>query len=106
MTTRRPSPELEARLAAVRAAKARIQDKHLMWIIDAALEHYVSEAKRVETEIVRYQTLADLPLFSSSGASVRSRPLRRGRRSYRGCAATLTTITRSSSSCRRSRMPR
>ena len=67
MTTRRPSPEMAARLDAVRAAKAKLQDKHYGWIIDAALEHYVREAKRVETEIVRYQTLADLPLFSKFG---------------------------------------
>ncbi len=67
MTTKRPSPEMAARLEAVRAAKAKLQDKHFVWIIDAALEHYVAEAKKVETEIVRYQTLSDLPLFSKFG---------------------------------------
>jgi hypothetical protein len=58
---------MAARLEAVRAAKAKLQDKHFVWIIDAALEHYVGEAKRVESEIVRYQTLTDLPLFSKFG---------------------------------------
>jgi len=67
MTTRRPSPEMAARLEAVRAAKAKLENKHFIWIIDAALEHYVGEAKKVETEIVRYQTLSDLPLFSKFG---------------------------------------
>jgi hypothetical protein len=58
---------MAARLEAVRAAKAKLQDKHFIWIIDAALEHYVGEAKKVETEIVRYQTLTGLPLFSKFG---------------------------------------
>jgi hypothetical protein len=58
---------MAARLEAVRAAKAKLQDKHFVWIIDAALEHYVGEAKKVESEIVRYQTLTGLPLFSKFG---------------------------------------
>ena len=44
----------------MRAAKAKLQDKHFIWMIHAALEHYVGEAKKVESEIVRYQTLTDL----------------------------------------------
>ena len=67
MTGRKPSPEMAARLEAVRAAKAKLQDRHFIWIIDAALEHYVGEAKRVENEILRYQALPELPLFSKFG---------------------------------------
>jgi hypothetical protein len=61
------SPEMEAKVAAVRAARAKLQDRHVTWILSGAFEHFVSEAKETETEIVRYRTLPDLPIFTPYG---------------------------------------
>jgi hypothetical protein len=67
MSVKRTTPEMAAKLAAVRAARANLQDRHVIWILNGAFEHFVSEAEDMEAEIVRYRALPELPIFTRYG---------------------------------------
>jgi hypothetical protein len=58
---------MAAKLALVREARTKLEDKHFAWMIDAAYEHFVSSAKKTECDIVRYQGLPDAPIFTPYG---------------------------------------
>jgi hypothetical protein len=67
MTTKQPTPDMTTKLAAVHAATAKLDDKHFVWIIDAAIEHFSSAAKKTEVEIIRYKLQPELPIFTRYG---------------------------------------
>ena len=67
MSTERETPEMAARLAVVRSARAKLQDRHFLWIIDAAMDHFATSVKSTEAEILRFQGLPDAPIFTRYG---------------------------------------
>jgi hypothetical protein len=58
---------MEAKLAVVREAKKRLDDRHFKWILDAAMAHFAERVEETETTITRYTQLPELPIFSRYG---------------------------------------
>jgi hypothetical protein len=67
MTHRGVSPEMEAKLAVVREANSRLEEKHVKWIIDAAIAHFADAVEKLEVTIARYDCLPELPMYSRYG---------------------------------------
>lgn len=65
----RVSPELAERLAAVRAAMAKLRDNHVGWILDGAIEHFAKQVEETEVDIVRYTQLPEQPIYTAYGRS-------------------------------------
>jgi hypothetical protein len=69
MTEPRVSPQMTAKLAAIKEAKDKLDQKHFKWIVDAAIEHFAEDVAETEETIVRYTTLPELPIYSRFGKS-------------------------------------
>ena len=67
MTPPRVSPEMQAKLDAVQIAKAKLDERHFKWIVDAAMRHFVDSAAESEAKIARYTVLPDLPIYTQFG---------------------------------------
>jgi hypothetical protein len=67
MTPGRSTPEMAAKVAAVREAMSKLQDKHFLWMVDAAMEHFAASVKKTEVEILRFAGIPDAPIFTRYG---------------------------------------
>ena len=67
MTAGRMTPEMTAKVAAVREAMGNLHERHFLWMIDAAIEHFAASVKRTELEILRFDGLPDAPIFTRYG---------------------------------------
>jgi hypothetical protein len=59
--------EAQVRLGRVHEAAAKLQDRHVTWILDAAVEYFVERAHETENEILRNQALPAYPVFTRYG---------------------------------------
>ena len=67
MTPPRVSPQMQAKLNAVQEAKAKLDERHFKWIVDAAMRYFVDSAAESELKIARYTALPDLPIYTQFG---------------------------------------
>jgi hypothetical protein len=67
MSAGRVTPEMAAKVAAVREAMSKLQDKHFLWMVDAAMEHFAASVKKAELEILRFAGLPEAPIFTRYG---------------------------------------
>ena len=67
MSAGRVTPEMAAKVAAVREAMSKLQDKHLLWMVDAAMDHFAASVKKTEIEILRFAGLPESPIFTRYG---------------------------------------
>ncbi len=92
---------MAAKLARVRDAMKRLNDRHFKWVVEAALEHFVKDVERIEATILRYERFPDLPIFTRYGKARDSilEPDKRARE-VGDFARHWPSTMRSSSSCR------
>ncbi|MGO8992055.1 MAG: hypothetical protein ACLQVI_01915 [Polyangiaceae bacterium] len=67
MTEPRLTPKMTAKLDAIKQAQAKLDERHLKWIVDAAIEHFSDDVAETEATIVRYTALPELPIYSRFG---------------------------------------
>lgn len=61
MATKKASPELKEKMAAVASAARDLQSNHFTWIIDAAADEFRDRLRKAEHDIVRHAFFADRP---------------------------------------------
>ena len=67
MNPPRVTPQMQAKLDAVHAAKAKLDERHFKWIVDAAMRSFADSAAESEAKIARYTVLPDLPIYHQFG---------------------------------------
>jgi hypothetical protein len=67
MTEPRTTPEMSEKLAAVRDASTKLRENHVIWILDAAIEHFAKQVEETELDILRYEHLPEAAIYTIYG---------------------------------------